>query len=120
MALSDYKSIQESKEASSSPKSMEVYHHVLNKVMDIKNEDEIGSFSKWMSYRGDENFIDLCVDFYCELDHIHDFNDYRGDGMKCALRFGTMNKLMLFTSWMSTRMKDTIFELYAVHPLALC
>ena len=41
IAHSDYKSIQDSKEDLTSPKSMEVYHHVLNKRMDIKNEDEI-------------------------------------------------------------------------------
>ena len=26
---------------------------------------------------GYENFTDLCVDFHHELDHIHDFSDYR-------------------------------------------
>ena len=39
MAQSDYKSLQESNEDSTS-----LYHHVLNKVTDIKNEDEIESF----------------------------------------------------------------------------
>ena len=94
---------------------MEVYHYVLSKVMDIKNEDEIESFSKWMIYRGYENFTDLYVDFHHELDHIHDFSDYRVDGLECALKFGTMNKLRLFISWMSTRMKDTTFELCNEH-----
>ena len=50
MAHPDHKSVQESKECSTSSKSMEVYQHVLNKVMDIQNEDEIQSFSKWMAY----------------------------------------------------------------------
>ena len=58
MGHSYYESVQESEEDSTSPKSMEVYHHVLNKVMDIKNEDEIE-----LMYKGDENFTDLCVDF---------------------------------------------------------
>ena len=119
MAQSDYESIQESNEDSTSPKSMQVYHHVLNKLMHIKNQDEIESFSKWMAYRGYENFTDLCVDFHHELDHIHDFSDNRVDGLKCALRFHTMKKLRLFISWMSTRMKDTTFELYTEHPLVL-
>ena len=95
MAHSNYESIQESKENSTSPKSMEVYHHVLNKVMDIKYEDETESFSKWMTYRGHENFTDLCVDFHHELDHIHESSDYRVEGIKCALKFGTTNKLSL-------------------------
>ena len=51
--------------------SIQVYHHVINKVMDI-NGDEIDSFAKWMTYRRHDNFTDLCVDFYYELDHIHD------------------------------------------------
>ena len=48
MAYTNYKSLKESKKDSSSSKSMEVYQHVLKKVMDIQNEDEIQSFSKWM------------------------------------------------------------------------
>ena len=119
MAQSDYGSIQDSKEDSTSPKSMEVHHHALNEVMDITNKDDTESFSKWMTYRGYENFVDLCVDFHQELDNIHDFSDYRVDGMKCALKFGTMNKLRLFISWMSTRMKSTKFELHAEDRLAL-
>ena len=72
-----------------------------------------------MTYRGYENFTDLCVDFHQDMDNIHDFRDYRVDGMKCALKFGTMNKLRLFISWMSTRMKSTKFELHAEGLLAL-
>ena len=43
---------------------MEIYQHVLKKVMEIHNEDEIESFSKWMTYRVYENFTDLCIDFH--------------------------------------------------------
>ena len=53
-----------------------------------------------------------------ELNHILDFSDYRVDGPQCALKFGTMNKLRGFISWMSTRMKNK-FELYAEHLIAL-
>ena len=70
---------------------MEVYQHVLKKVMDIQKEHEIESFSKWMTYRGYENFTDLCVDFYYILDHIRDYSDYREHGSKSTLKFGTMN-----------------------------
>ena len=82
-------------------------------------EDEIASLPKWMQYRGYENFIDLCVDFHLELNNIHDFSDYRVDGLKCPMKFGTMNKLRLFISLRSTRMKDTTVELYAEHLLDL-
>ena len=62
MAQSDFESIQDSKEDSTSLMSMEV-HHVLNNVMDIKNEDEIESFSKWMTYRGHENSLTYVLAF---------------------------------------------------------
>ena len=52
--------------------------------MDIQNEDE---------NRGYEAFTDLCVYFYYMLDHIHDYSEYRVDGLKCALKFGAMFKL---------------------------
>ena len=77
VAEPEHKSIQESNEDSNKPNSMQVFHHVLNNVLKI-DEDEVVSFSKWMEYRSYNNFTDLCVDFHLELDHIHDFSDYRG------------------------------------------
>ena len=47
MAQSDYESIQESNEDSISCKSLQGFHHVLNRVLKI-GEDEIVSFQKWM------------------------------------------------------------------------
>ena len=44
MAQPDYESIQDSKEDSTSVKSMKVHHHALNKVMDIMNEDDTNLF----------------------------------------------------------------------------
>ena len=118
MTQSNYESIQESNEDSTSPKSMQVYNHILNKDLDI-NDDEIASFSKQMESRGDDNYTDLCGDFHNELDHIHDFSDYSVDGLNCSLKFGTMNKLRLLISWMSTRMKEITFELYAEYLIGL-
>ena len=46
MAHSEYESIKDSKEDTTSLKSMEVYQHILNKMMDNQNEDEIKSLSK--------------------------------------------------------------------------
>ena len=60
MAHSDYKSLQESKD-SNSPRSMEVLPHVLQKVLDIKDEEENQSFAKWMKYRGYDNLTDICA-----------------------------------------------------------
>ena len=72
-----------------------------------------------MEYRGSKNFTNLCIHIDLELNHINDFNDYRLDGLKCALKFGTMNKLRWFIHWMSTRMMHTIFDHYDEHLLAL-
>ena len=115
MVQPDYESIQESNEDSISSKSLQAFHHVLNNVLKI-GEDEIVSFQKWMTHKGYDNFTDLRIDFYPELNHIHDYRVY---GQKCGLKFGTMNKIRLFISWMSTRMTDTTVELYAEDLLAL-
>ena len=47
MAHPTSKSLQESKDTNS-PTSMEVLQHVLQKVLDIKDEEDNKSFSKWM------------------------------------------------------------------------
>ena len=113
MAHTNNESLLESKRDSSTSNSIAVYQHVLKTVMDIQNEDEIQSFSKWMIYRGMDTFSDLCADFYQILYQIHDYSDYRVDGQKCAQKFHTMNKIRMFISWMTTKMADFTFELYA-------
>ena len=95
-----------------------MFHRVLNNVLHIKKH-EVVSISKWMKYMGCNNFTDLCIDLCFELNHIYVFSNYIVDGQYCALEFGSMNKLKLFIMWMSTRMKDTTFELSAEHLLAL-
>ena len=92
---------------------------MCSRQMDIQNENEIQLFSKWMNYRGYDNFTDLCADFCQILHHIHDYSNYRVDGQKCVLKFGTMNKIRMFISWMTTKMTDFTIELYAEHLLTL-
>ena len=53
-----------------------------------------------------DNVNDLCDKLQFELKHIHDLSDYIGNGQNCAQKFSTMNKIKLFISWMSTRMKN--------------
>ena len=50
-----------------------------------------------------------------ELNHVHDFSDYRVDGQNCLLKFGTMNKLR----WFVNQNERQHIELYAEHLLAL-
>ena len=73
MAHPDSESFQESKDTNS-PTSTEVLQHVLQKVLDINDEEEIQSFSKWMKYRGYDNFTDICADFCHILNRIHDYS----------------------------------------------
>ena len=94
------------------------FHHILITVFKIDEDEEV-SFPILMEYRRCNNITDQCRDFHFELNHINDLSDYRVDRPKCALQFCTMNKLRGLISWMLTRMKDTTFELYAEHLLAL-
>ena len=89
------------------------------KVLDIEDEEENKSFSKWMKCRGYDNFTDICADFCHILDRIHDYSEFRADGLRSALKFSTMNKIRMFTSWMGTKMTDGFFELSAEDLLAL-
>ena len=92
---------------------MEVLQHVLQKVLDIKDEEENKSFSKWMKHRAYDNFTEICADFCQNLDRIHDYSEFRADGLRSALKFSTMNEIRMFISWMGTKMTDGFFELYA-------
>ena len=108
-------SLQESKDTNS-PRSMEVLQHVLEvlqhvlqQVLDIKDEEETKSFSKWMKYRGYHNLTEICADLCHILNRIHDYSEFRADGWRSALKFSTMNKIRTFTSWMGTKMTDGFF-----------
>ena len=57
-----------------------------------------------------DNINDLCDDLQFELKHIHDLSGYIVDGQCFALKFGTMSKIKMLISWMSTRKKDTTFQ----------
>ena len=102
MVHPNYESLQESMDTNS-PRSMNLLQHVLKKTLDIKNEEENKSYLKWMKYIGYGNFTDICADFSHILDRIHDYGEFRADGLRSALKFNTINKIRMFTSWMGTR-----------------
>ena len=112
MAEPNSESLQESKDTNS-PRTMEVLQHVPQKLLDIKDEKENKSFSKWMKCREYDNCTGICADFCHILDRIHDYSEFRADGLRRALKFSTMNKIRMFTYWMGTKMTDGFFELYA-------
>ena len=65
-----------------------------------------------MSYRGFDNFTDICGQFYHILDSIHDYSEYKVNGLRCSLEFSTMNKIRLFINWMATKLINDNFKLY--------
>ena len=119
MADSNHKSYQESKESSTSPRSREVLQHIINKVLDIQDEEKIQSFNQWMKYKSFQTFTELCNSYFHRLDDIHDHSEYKVDGFRFAVKSGTMNNIRLFIKWMITSIQDTTFELYAEELLAL-
>ena len=118
MAQPNSESLQETKDTNS-PRSMEVLQHVLQKVQDIKDEEENKSFSKWMKYREYDNLTYNCAGFCHILNRIHNHSEFRADGLGSALKLSTMNKIRMFTSWMGPKMTDGFFELYAENLLSL-
>ena len=65
------------------------------------------------------NINELCDDLQFELKHIHDYNDYIVNGQNFEVNFSTMNKMRMFISWMSSRKKETTFQLSSQYLLSL-
>ena len=78
----------------------EVFQHVLKKIMDIQDDEEVESFYQWMSFRGFHNFIDLCGTYNHILHTMQDHHDYKLNEIRCSITICTMNKLRMFTKWM--------------------
>ena len=111
-------SIQESSEDSPSSNSIQVIHHVFNNVLEIFPVDRV-SVPKWMEDMHYHNINKLCDDLQFELKYIHDYSDYIVNGQNCELKFSIMNKIMIIISWMSTRKKETTFQLPSEYLLSL-
>ena len=77
-------SLQESKETIS-PRSMDVLQHVLKRYWTLRMKKRTNPFSEWMKYRGYDNFTDICADFCHILDRIHDYSEFRADGLRSVL-----------------------------------
>ena len=55
---------------------MEIVQHVLKTVMHIMDDEQIESFSHWMSYRGFHNFTDICDQLYHISEDIYNYAEY--------------------------------------------
>ena len=112
-----HQSIQESSEESHCLYP-QVIHHVLQNVMGLF-VDEIVSFSKWMEYNDYLNIHELSEGVPCRLKDLHEYHEYIVDGQHFALKPFTMQKIKLFISWMSTRKKETTFQISSQYLLSL-
>ena len=83
--------------------SMDVLQHDLKTIMDIKDFEEVESFSHWMSYRGFANVTDIFDTNYHIFHSIQDYSDYKLNGLRCSLTFCTMNKIRMFIKWMAKK-----------------
>ena len=90
--------------------SMEVLHF-LKTIMDIQDDEEVESFSHWMSYRGFANFTYICDTHYHILHRIQDYSDYKLNGIRCSLTFCTMNKIRMFIKQMATKLANDNLKL---------
>ena len=91
---------------------MEVFQHVLKTIMNIQDDEEVESFSHWMSFRGFTNFTDICETYHHILHTIQDHRDYKLNGIRCSLTCCTMNKLRLFIKWMATKSTNDDLKLH--------
>ena len=86
----------------------------MNGWTEVNTDDRV-SFPKWMNYMDYHNINELCDDLQFELKHIHDILN----GQNCALKFSTMNKMKSFINLMSTRKKETTFQIFSQYLLSL-
>ena len=90
----------------------EVLQHVLKTIMNIQDDEEVESFTHWMSFRGFANFTDN-YDKYCHILHsILDPSDYKLNGIRCSLTCCTMSKLRMFNKWMATKLTNDDLKLH--------
>ena len=80
---------------------MELYHHVFDTVMGIFEDDQLESLYNWISYRGFLNFDDLHKQYHDNPESIKQESDYKVNGVQKHLNANTIQKITLFTYWMT-------------------
>ena len=91
---------------------MKILQHVLKTVMGIMDDEQIVSFSHWISYRGFYSFTDISDQLYHISEDTQNYTEYRVNGLKYQLKFSTMHKIKMFIKWMSERMINGSFRLH--------
>ena len=89
--------------------SKEVFQHVLKKIMDIQDDEEVESFYQWMSFRGLFNITDVCETYNHILHTMQDHHDYKLNGIRCSITNSEcsssgcqQNQQMMISSYMMT------------------
>ena len=72
---------------------MEILQHVLRAVMGIMDDDQIESFSHWVSYKGYDSFSDICDHLHHISDDIYNYAEYGVNGIKYQLNATPCTKL---------------------------
>ena len=90
---------------------IQVLHHVLKNVLRISTDERV-SFSKWMQYSGYANIQEICEGLPCRLKDLLRYSDYIVNGQHYALKSSTLNTILLFISWMSTRTNWNIISTF--------
>ena len=96
----------------------QILHHVLKNLLRLFVEERV-SFSEWMKHNNYINIHELCEALPCRLKDLHKYSDYIVDEQHFVLKCITMHKIKLFISWMSTRKRETRFQLSSQYLLSL-
>ena len=87
---------------------MELYHHVFDTIVCITADDQLESLCHWISYRGFLNFDDLHKQYHHNPESINQEIDYKLNGVQKALSSNIIQKLTLFTYWMTKERECSI------------
>ena len=79
----------------------ELYHYVFDTVLGIFEDDQLEDTYNWISYRGFLNFNDLHEEYHHNPESIKQVCDYKLNGVQKHLNSNVIQKITLFTYWMT-------------------
>ena len=80
---------------------MELYHHVFDTDLGIFEDDQLQDIYNWISNRGFLNFDDLHEQYCHNPESIRQECDYKLNGVQKHLNSNIIQKITLFTCWMT-------------------
>ena len=80
---------------------MELYQHVFNTVMAIWEDEQLESIYDWVLYRGFLSFNDIHEQYHYNPESIKNEEEYKVNRMQKCLNSNIIQKITLFTFWMS-------------------